>query len=149
MEKTITLEEVKNVMVGNAAEFIVKFAAENGVWTDWDNSKLIEDVMVFSSEKNGVDYGKLYEEQNEDTDIWEELEWFEIYQEALEKAKKNFKYMLVLAQKDAFGNVQSADIWYGNNKNLIAERVYDDCVGFECSDEKYTVEQLLNMIETV
>lgn len=141
MKEMVGLEEVKEIMVENAIKFIVE---NNEVWTDWDNSIVIP--TEYNGEKDGKDYRAMYEEQN-DVDIWQKLDRFEVYQEALDRAKENFQYRLILAQSDKFEDIQSADVWYGNDKNKIAEKAYDDYNGFEFSKIKYTVDELSNMVE--
>lgn len=159
MDIKITIEDVKKAIINDMAEYIVNLSKKNGAWVDWDDSETIKAELNDYSVSD-IEVVRLYEQQNPDedgdtVDIWETLEnngydWFELYQEALyENAYKKFKYKIVLSETDIFGNIQSSDVWYSTDKCRLVNQVYEDCVGFEFADEKYSKNQLYSMIETL
>ena len=144
--KKITIEEVRSTIIASMTEYIINYADANGAWADWDDSEAVRAELNDYKDEEIVG---LYEECDSVFDVIddEDLDFYEIYREALEAACNKFGYKISLSSNDTFGNFLAFDVWYAKDKNRLAHKVYDDCTGFEFSDEKFTEEQLYAMIE--
>lgn len=144
--KKINIEEVRSTIIASMTEYIINYADANSVWADWDDS---EAVRAELNDYKDEEIAGLYEECDSVFEVIDEegLDFYEIYREALDVACNKFEYKIALSSNDALGNFLSCDVWYAKDKNRLAHKVYDDCAGFEFSDEKFTEEQLYAMIE--
>lgn len=149
MENTkIKIEEVKEELVQKMVDYMSNHMFKYGAWCDYELSGQTEAELsefCWSGRKT-----KLYEEQNPDADICEELEvfgytWYDLYHDALDLFIDKCIYELRIPVGN-ISNIYDANVYFGIYKEKIVECVYEETSFFE---EVYTEEELYDMIEEI
>ena len=126
------MKQTIDAIIASMTEYIINYAKKEGAWADWDDSETVR------AEFRNCDAMKSIEE--------EDLDFYEVYRDALDAAYNKFNYKITLASYGKFGDIMSYDVWYATNTSELVEKVYDDCGGFEYSEEQYTEKDLYEMI---
>ena len=129
------MKQTIDAIIASMTEYIINYAGTHGAWADWDDSETVR------AEFSDCDAIKSIEE--------EDLDFYEVYRDALDAAYNKFNYKITLENYGKFGDMMSCDVWYATNKAELVEKVYDDCGGFEYAEEQYTEKELYEMVEEI
>lgn len=150
MENTkIKIEEVKEELVEHMIDYMSNHMFKHGAWCDYELREQTEAELrefCWSGRKT-----KLYEEQNTDADICEELEvfgytWYDLYNDALDLFIDKCVYELRIPVGNISINIYGANVYFGIDKEKLLACVYEET---SCFEEVYTEEELYAMIEEI